>query len=688
VAAKAIGAYEAGANGAGVKVGIVDYGMPNPALPEFAGRVDPASRDMVGTGRFDTSSHGTWMASIIAANRNGAGTQGVAFGASVISLDVSDLSCTSGAACSTNFPAMIRAIDFAVQNGARVINFSAGPGPSWQPAEYVAAMRRAAEAGVVLVFASGNNGAAGPIVNVTRVATELADFGNVIVAGAHDGERQMATFSDRAGDVRSYLTALGVSVGAANNNGEARFLNGTSFSAPTIVGAVALLAGAFPNLKGREIVEILFRSADDAGAAGWDNVYGHGILNISRAFQPMGATSIAGSNAPISTTFNGQSSGPMGDAKARDATITILDSYSRAFTMNLSATISGADVERTPAHSLAGADYRTAEAVAGGVAVSLTTRRNPFGRSLADLALLGLSQEEAGKAKAVAGMVISRIAPQTVLALGVSASGRMLQQRLSEHFNDAFSVARDAVSLGFHTDVETSFGILHRFGSAGLTVTSEQGGVPDYARRFSRRGDRYNAASVIADRTGPRTRIWLGASRLSETSTALGARFSEAFWSGGSTTHFLDAGGRFDPGAGWSLSGSYRRGWTKLQGTGALLNKGLLKTAGFEFGVAKHGSLLNGDKIALRIVQPLRVSAGGLNLTVPVDYNYSNGSVRYDETFFNLAPEGRELAFELGYGVRALGGRADFNTFVRSDPGHVETMKSDMGAAIRYSLRF
>jgi hypothetical protein len=125
-----------------------------------------------------------------------------------------------------------------------------------------------------------------------------------------------------------------------------------------------------------------------------------------------------------------------------------------------------------------------------------------------------------------------------------------------------------------------------------------------------------------------------------------------------------------------------------LQGTGALLNKGLLKTAGFEFGVAKHGSLLNGDKIALRIVQPLRVSAGGLNLTVPVDYNYSNGSVRYDETFFNLAPEGRELAFELGYGVRALGGRADFNTFVRSDPGHVETMKSDMGAAIRYSLRF
>ena len=50
----------------------------------------------------------------------------------------------------------------------------------------------------------------------------------------------------------------------------AQFLwSGTSFSAPTISGAVALMAQAFPNLTGKQIVEILFNSADDLGARAW-----------------------------------------------------------------------------------------------------------------------------------------------------------------------------------------------------------------------------------------------------------------------------------------------------------------------------------------------------------------------------------------------------------------------------------
>ena len=43
-------AYQAGATGKGVKIGIVDSGI-NPALAEFAGRIDPASRDVAGDRR-------------------------------------------------------------------------------------------------------------------------------------------------------------------------------------------------------------------------------------------------------------------------------------------------------------------------------------------------------------------------------------------------------------------------------------------------------------------------------------------------------------------------------------------------------------------------------------------------------------------------------------------------------------
>ena len=59
------------------------------------------------------------------------------------------------------------------------------------------------------------------------------------------------------------LAALGYRNRTLNQEGTAYYYSGTSFSAPTITGAVALLAQAFPNLTGAQIVDILFKSADD-----------------------------------------------------------------------------------------------------------------------------------------------------------------------------------------------------------------------------------------------------------------------------------------------------------------------------------------------------------------------------------------------------------------------------------------
>ena len=126
----------------------------------------------------------------------------------------------------------------------------------------------------------------------------------VIIAGSvgvNDGDgridvNQISTFSNRAGTgAQCYLMALGYSDRAPDQTGPQFLWSGTSFSAPTISGAVALMAQAFPNLTGAQIVSILFQSADDLGAAGTDSIYGHGRLNIATAFQPIGTTSLAGS---------------------------------------------------------------------------------------------------------------------------------------------------------------------------------------------------------------------------------------------------------------------------------------------------------------------------------------------------------------------------------------------------------
>jgi hypothetical protein len=125
-----------------------------------------------------------------------------------------------------------------------------------------------------------------------------------------------------------------------------------------------------------------------------------------------------------------------------------------------------------------------------------------------------------------------------------------------------------------------------------------------------------------------------------------------------------------------------------MAGTGALVDQGRLSTDAWSFDLAKHGAFGSGDKLAFRLMQPLRVSAGGLSLSVPTSYDYATGAVGYQIRQFSLAPTGREIDYELAYSTRAFGGSLGANLFLRTDPGHIEAMDSDLGGAIRFTLGF
>ena len=66
--------------------------------------------------------------------------------------------------------------------------------------------------------------------------------------------------------------------------------------------------------------------------------------------------------------------------------------------------------------------------------------------------------------------------------------------------------------------------------------------------------------------------------------------------------------------------------------------------------------------------------------------SHKTGATTFGQRFFNLAPTGREIDYEVAYGFGLLGGSLDLNAFVRSDPGHIEAMPRDTGAAIRFTL--
>jgi hypothetical protein len=125
-----------------------------------------------------------------------------------------------------------------------------------------------------------------------------------------------------------------------------------------------------------------------------------------------------------------------------------------------------------------------------------------------------------------------------------------------------------------------------------------------------------------------------------------------------------------------------------MPGSGALVEGGRISTNAFAFDLTKIGAFGRRDKIGVRIMQPLRVRSGGLDVNLPVSYDYKTGAVGYEDRFFNLAPTGRELDYEISYGTRLLGGHIAAHAFLRTDPGHFEAMNNDLGGAVRFTLGF
>ena len=153
----------------------------------------------------------------------------------------------------------------------------------------------------VFVVAAGNSGAPCTEANFTNcnlLAVDLAldsSLGDqVIVAGAlNSNGTSIATYSNRAGVLKDRFLLANGDTGYDNTAGED--IVGTSFAAPRITGAAALLKSKFQNLTGAQAADILLLSADkdinDDGSddfSGVSDVYGHGELDTGAALSPIG----------------------------------------------------------------------------------------------------------------------------------------------------------------------------------------------------------------------------------------------------------------------------------------------------------------------------------------------------------------------------------------------------------------
>ena len=109
------------------------------------------------------------------------------------------------------------------------------------------------------------------------------DLGSDMFVGAlSDGTNNLASYSLQAGDLKNHFIVAHDDVLTA---GDAA---GTSFAAPRVTGAAALVMHKFPNLSPLQVKQVLLETATDLGATGVDDVFGYGKLNIPGALSPQG----------------------------------------------------------------------------------------------------------------------------------------------------------------------------------------------------------------------------------------------------------------------------------------------------------------------------------------------------------------------------------------------------------------
>ena len=341
----------AAGTGSGVKIAVADTGInAREASTGSAIAVDVAgSYDYVNNrsgSAADDSGHGTHVAGIIAAPRNGAGMHGLAFNASVINFKVATSSGVMTAGDAQLADMMVR----AANAGAMIINNSWGSSSSitsFSVEQLHASLPRMIEAsrayvakGGVVVFAAGNQSAPQPAMQAGLPYRITGIEPGWLAVVAVDGSGSLAGYSNRCGVAAAWcLAAPG---GASDrglysmyNDGDYASMYGTSMAAPHASAALAALKSMFPNLSYLQIRDRLLYTANRTGTYADASAYGQGLMDLGAASSPVGGVAVPTGSSASGATAAVAGSGvefQAGTLRAlgMQGAVLVLDNYQRA----------------------------------------------------------------------------------------------------------------------------------------------------------------------------------------------------------------------------------------------------------------------------------------------------------------------------------------------------------------------
>ena len=341
-------AHAAGFDGTGVTIGIVDTGiMQN--HPALQGRVtqeliyvDPSTNN---TKIDDVVGHGTWVSEVAAGKPFGQFVGGIAPGANLVSARIiNDQEPTDDGSGNGNVVTAQDAQFFGSVNddlinaGVKVMNNSWG-GLYWDASDTattqafdVAYGKFINQYGGLVVFAAGNDSKPNPsdTAALPSRAPDLAKGWLTAVALDSLNPTQLASYSNACGIAMNYCLAApgNVIVSGKDDTPSSEsywIVEGTSFAAPEVSGAAALVWQAFPYFSNDLVRQTLLGTAKDLGAPGPDPVFGYGALDVGAAVN--GPEKFDWGNVTVSfsgaSSWNNPISGAGGLIKQGDGTLNL-----------------------------------------------------------------------------------------------------------------------------------------------------------------------------------------------------------------------------------------------------------------------------------------------------------------------------------------------------------------------------
>ncbi len=740
--------------GAGITVAVIDSGLDieHPEFPRsrissrsinITRETNPNILESKSLGHVGGSDHGTQVAGVIAAARDGVGVQGVAYNANILVAKVADRQLIERdgerfIAEPLAIEYIARAIEYSAdptKGGAQVINISLGHDDIFKEDQnkgnsITRAMTYAASQGVAVVIAAGNEGGKqdnGPIypaivagassevigcnlgestsiqlnsifcgISPTRLTPENPDpfDGHVVAVSSVDEDDEFSFFSStcEVADPRFCLAAPGEDIYTTRDSrfggSDYTTTNGTSFAAPHVSGAVAVLLSTFPDLSAKRALELLLRTAKDPipvkGEKSFDvtnRQVGNGILDLRAALNPVGAQTTVPGQVYTDLDVTSISLPPaFGNAGQQGVFLRIVayDEYERGYIVDLSGRVNNQEF----AFAL---DSLLSFEENGG------TANLNFGRFNLMTQFRTSDSGDFGDFETTEQI--------SSLQFSADLEGANLSLATGGAANNTASI------LGFYSDNIQSFGISQTSPNPYAHLVQNgtafhlSSGYQDWNVGYGfRRGDGVNgdalAFDIKAERgfdLGEHSGLYFGGvlSVIKEQGSFLGASGRGLFDGTEGLTQSLTLGLGFERGD-TRIFGQVSAGQTRIKSDldGALLSDfSNIRTSAALIGISKQRVFKDTDRFDIIFARPLKVYSATAQLNA--DRESAGGFIPNGSSRIALTPNGQQTNVEVFY-TNNLSKTSSLSVGVAliNQPAHDANASGELATALRWMKRF